>query len=139
MSVLPFLFSAIEKQYEKLPQDQKDAILKAGQFSQILKSSLSDGYAVIRIKESDALGITIEQVDTYTLALAKEMNIDITAPGQLIDKLQAKVSAGLTDSSWDSLWTTVSGQLAIVMGGGSLSWPTLALGLIEFVYRKYVK
>jgi hypothetical protein len=137
--LLPFLFDAVERAYDQLPQAQKDALVKSGQFGQIIKTELTAGYAAIVKAASDKLNLSPTEVDSLLLALAKEMSINTTAPSAVIDYLQAKVNAGLTDSGWDSLWTTVSGQLAIIVAGGSVSWPTLALGLIEFVYQKFIK
>lgn len=137
--LLPFLFTAAERMYDGLPQAQKEALLKSGQFGQVLKTELANGYAAVSAVATKQLGLTSAQVDALVTSLAAEMNIYITQPSDLIDILQAKVNAGMTDSSWDSLWTTVSGQLAIVLTGGTISWPVLALGLLEFVYQKLIK
>ncbi|ASU34431.1 hypothetical protein [Mucilaginibacter xinganensis] len=137
--LLPFLFNAVERAYDQLPQSEKDALVKSGQFGQIIKTELTNGYNAIVKVSADKLGLKPAEVDLLLTSLAKEMSINISKPSDIIDALQSKVNAGLTNSGWDSLWTTISGQLAIIVTGGSVSWPTLALGLIEFVYQKFIQ
>lgn len=137
--VFPFLFNAVERAYDGLTQAQKNALLLGGQFGQLLKTCLTEGYSALVDKAASELNLTQAQVDDLLTALAKKLNINISAPSELIDKLQAQVNAGMEDSSWDALWTTVSGQLAIIIGGGAINWPTLALGLLEFVYQKFIQ
>ena len=137
-SIFPFLFNAVERFFDKLPKDQQQALIQAGQFGQVIKKFLNDGYQAI-IDESEKLGIDSMTADKLLNDLGGKLGLTVKDGADLIDQLQAKVNAGLQDSAWDNLWTSVSGQLAIIIAGGTINWPTLALGLIEFVYRKFVQ
>ena len=137
--LFPFLFDAIEREFDKLPQSEKDALVQSGQFGQIIKTELHNGYDAIVTAASQKIGLDKATVDNLLTSLAAKFKIDVNAPNELVDKLQEQVNKGLDDSAWDALWTTVSGQLAVILGGGAVSWPTLALGLVEFVYNKFVK
>ena len=139
LSILPFLFSAVERFFEKLPDKSKDALLKAGQFSQILKQAYAEGYEAFVDRVASELGMNQDAIDELLLALAKKMNIDIDAPNELFDRLQALVDRGLEDSSWDALWSTVNGQLSIILSGGRFNWATLFMGVIQFVYEKFIR
>lgn len=138
MAIFPFLFSAIEREFNKLPKEEQDQLIQGGQFGQIIKTSLTDGYDAI-ITDAGKIGIDATTAENLLTALAKKMNISVTSGRDFIDKLQAQVNAGLEDSTWDALWTTVSGQLSIIIAGGTVSWPVLALGIIQFVYQKFVQ
>lgn len=136
--LFPFLFNAIEREFDKLPKSEQDQLIQSGQFGQIIKTELSNGYHAI-LTEATKIGIDGDTANSLLIALGGKIGITATTGSDVIDRLQTQVNAGLQDSSWDALWTTVSGQLAIIIGGGAISWPTLALGLIEFVYTKFVK
>lgn len=132
------MFSAAEKFWEQLPDKSKEALINAGQFGQLLKMGYAKGYDAFILKASNELGLSTDQVNEMLLALAKKLNIDINAPNQLFDKLQGIVDKGLEDSAWDNLWHSVSSQLAILFSGGRFNWSDLAMGLIEFVYKKFI-
>jgi hypothetical protein len=140
MHILPFLFDSVEKEFEKLPDDEKTNLIAAGQFGQIIKTELDKGYDAIVTEASTELGWTNEQTDTALDALATKLGVTdpVNKAKAVVDHLQAEVNKGLEDSSWDALWTVVSGQLSIILGGGKVSWPVVAMGVVEFVYRKYV-
>lgn len=136
--LFPFLFNAIEREWDNLPQVDKDALLKAGQFGQIVKLELSNGYDAIVKAAADELGMNIDQVNQLIVELEKKLNIDAHSPQDFIDKLQAYVNKGLEDSAWDNLFHSITSQLAIILSGGKFDWSTLALGLVQFVYEKFI-
>lgn len=137
--ILPFLFSAVEREFDKLPSDQKASLINQGQFGQIIKTELMNGYDAIVKVAADKLDYTEEQVSDLVTALAKKFGVPINAPNEFIDHLQNEVNDSMEDSAWDALWTNVSGQLMIIAGGGAISWPALAFGLIQFVYQRYIQ
>ncbi|QTE37462.1 hypothetical protein J3L18_30930 [Mucilaginibacter gossypii] len=137
-SIFPFLFNAVERFFDKLPKDQQQSLIQAGQFGQIIKKFLTEGYQAI-IDEAGKIGIDSMTADKLLNDLGGKLGLTVKDGADLIDQLQAKVNAGLQDSAWDNLWTSVSGQLSIIIAGGAINWPTLALGLVEFVYQKFIK
>lgn len=139
MDIFPFLFNAMERFYEQLPQESKNALLESGQFSEILKQMYTEGYDAFVTETSTKLGLTKETIDSLLLGLAKKLNIDIDAPNQLFDKLQALVNKGLEDSAWDNLWHSVASQLTIIISGGRFNWASLAMGIVQFVYEKFIQ
>ena len=57
MKVLPFLFSAIEREFDNLKQEDKDALIQAGKFGQIIKEELHNGYDAIIHAAATQLGL----------------------------------------------------------------------------------
>ena len=137
--ILPFLFNAVEKEFDNLPKGEQDALINEGQFGQIIKTEFSKGYAAVEALAVSKLGMTPDGVNTSLIALAKKLSIPATTGAEFITGLQAKVTTIVEDSEWDSFWHNVSGQLMIIAGGGTISWPTLAMGLIQLIYDKFVK
>ena len=136
--IFPFLRSAMEKFWDSLPEKTKEALIDAGQFGQILKAKYEEGYHAFVAAVSDKLGIDQATTDTMLLNLAGKLGIDIKAPEQLFDELQAKIDKILDDSGWDNLWHSVTGQLQIIFTGGRMNWAQLAMGVIQFVYEKFI-
>lgn len=99
MDIFPFLFKAVERYYDDLPQPAKDALLQSGKFAQILKQMYADGYDAFVQKVSAELGMSQDEIDMLLMSLAKKLSIDIDAPNQLFDKLQAAIDKGLEDSA----------------------------------------
>ena len=137
--ILPFLFNAVEKEFDNLPKGEQDALINEGQFGQIIKTEFSKGYAAVEALAVSKLGMTPDGVNTSLIALAKKLSIPATTGAEFITGLQSKVTTIVEDSEWDSFWHNVSGQLMIIAGGGTISWPTLAMGLIQLIYDKFVK
>lgn len=138
MKVLPFLFPAVKREFENLPKEQQNGLIQAGQFAQIIKDHLHDGYDAIIHAAATQLGITDQEANHILTELAKKLGVDTGTPEKLIDKLQSIVNKGLENSVWDNLWHSISGQLAIILSGGELDWGHVALGLIQFVYTEFV-
>lgn len=140
--IFPFLFDAIKREFDALPDDEQKALIQAGQFGQIIKTELNNGYHGIVTVAGQELGLQPEQVDQLLIDLAKKLNIDLVAltnkPEEFINKLQSLVNKGMEDSAWDNLWHSVSSQLAIIISGGKFNWAQLAIGLIQFVFEKFV-
>lgn len=137
--IFPFLRSAMEKFWDSLPDKTKEALIDAGQFGQILKTKYAEGYEAFIQAVADKLNIDKAAADKMLLDLAGKLGIDVNAPEQLFDELQAKVDKLLDDSAWDNLWHSVTGQLQIIFTGGRMNWAQLAMGVIQFVYEKFIK
>lgn len=137
--IFPFLRSAMEKFWDSLPDKTKEALIDAGQFGQILKTKYAEGYEAFIQAVADKLNIDKAAADKMLLDLAGKLGIDVNAPEQLFDELQAKVDKLLDDSAWDNLWHSVTGQLQIIFTGGRMNWAQLAMGVIQFVYERFIK
>lgn len=137
--IFPFLRNAMEKFWDTLPDKTKEALIDAGHFGQILKMKYAEGYEAFVTAISDKLGMDRTATDAMLMNLAGKLGIDIKSPEQLFDALQDKVNAILDDSAWDNLWHSVTGQLQIIFTGGRMNWAQLAMGVIQFVYDKFIK
>jgi len=133
------LLGDLESDFNDLPKDEQDALIKGGQFGEIVKQNFRNGYHAVLADASHVLGLSEAQADELLVALGKKLGINSQYGFATIDYLQSEFNKGLEDSSWDALWTTVSGQLQIILGGGKVNWVTVAIGLTEFVYQKFVK
>lgn len=137
--IFPFLRNAMEKFWDSLPDKTKEALIDAGQFGQILKMKYAEGYDAFVKAVAEKLGMDQAACDAMLLNLAGKLGIDVKAPEQLFDALQEKVNKILDDSAWDNLWHSVTGQLQIIFTGGRMNWAQLAMGVIQFVYDKFIK
>lgn len=135
------ILNDLEHRFNQLPDEEQKALIEGGQFGQLIKSGLDDGVEAIEKKAADLLGWTPEQIQTAWQGLASKLGLPGTSDfgNNVIDHLQSEVDSILEDSAWDALWTTVSGQLQIVLGGGKINWVIVASGFTEFVYVKFVK
>lgn len=139
MAILPFLFSAIEREWNKLPEKTKEVMIQSGQFGQLLKQYYKSGYdEFLKVIEKE-LGLSKETTDEMLRGLAKKMGWDIDAPAELFDRLQEKIDSILEDSTWDNLWTSIAGQLHLLFTEGRVNWGQLMMGLVQFVYEKFIK
>ncbi len=138
MTILPFLFSAIEREWKKLPEKTKEVMIESAKIGQLLKTSYKMGYDACVKLIAEQFGMTNEEVDKMLMTLANLMGFDINTPYEFFDRLELEAAKRVENSSWDSLWTTLQGQLHVIRTEGRMKWPQLAMGLIQFVFEKFI-
>ena len=136
---LPFLKNALERFFDSLPEQAKKALKDSGKIAQVLKETYASGYEAFLVAIKDALNLDKEETDKIIMDLAKKLNIDVNAPNEFFDKLQEHINKIKEDSAWDGLWNSVATQLSILLSGGRFDFKALALGIVQWVFEKFVQ
>jgi hypothetical protein len=134
---LSFWMTAAEKEFKKLPPDVQAALIEQGKFGQIVKKEYGRGVEAIKATAFNSLGMPPEVSGKILDELAAKFQL--SDAGEFVDHVRETISNELDNSAWDSLWTVVTGQLQIIATDGKLNWATLAIGLTEFVYQRFIK
>jgi hypothetical protein len=134
--LLPFLFSAAQKEYDKLNKESQTGLLHGLNIGQIIKENLdaaeTDIVNIIVAKtglDADEVGAALQEIgDHYGIT-----------DGSIITYLQTELKAAQNVLKWKGILNTFANIAAIVLSGGSLTWEKLAMGLLQFAYEKFVK
>ena len=135
--ILPFLFTAAEKQWDALTKEQQAAILNgSGGFAQIIKNNLDLGEVELKQLISEKTGLPLDVVNATFDAIAKELNV---SSDTVVVFIQASLKEAENTLNWNGLLTTIGSIAAIVLSGGSITWESLLMGLLQFAYKKFVQ
>lgn len=133
------LVSGAKSAFSELPKEQQDALIQGVNVSQIMKDGYTKGVDFV-LGEIDAkLHIPADTGKVLLQVALKDVGIDEADLQVGFDKLADKVQAGITDNHWNSLWQTVAKSAAQWLSIGSLNWVSLSMGLIEWVFFRFVK
>lgn len=136
--LFPALLDSAEREFKKLPAPVQAALIQQGRLGQIIKLYYPEGLQAILEAARQELQLEPEVTNGLLHNLARKFNLE--TPQELIDYLQTNTAeARLEDSAWDSLWTLISGQLQVIASNGQINWATVALGITEFIYRKFIR
>lgn len=133
------LVSGAKTAFSQLPKEQQDAIIQGVNISQILKDGYTKGVAFVLGEIEAKLNIP-EDVATILLQSAlKDIGIDEADLQTGFNKLKDRIQAGVTDTHYNSLWQTIASSAAQWLSTGSLGWVSLAMGLLEWAFQRFVK
>ncbi len=137
--ILPFLFKAAKREYDSLPQSEKDALQQGSGIFDIINTEVDKTPAEIRaliiakypnLDEAKMEAGLFEVAHTFNL-LVEDNNFD-----DLITKLKAFL-ATQEGSKWEGVIQSMANILTIVFS------PTTVFAkigmLMEYVYRKFIK
>ena len=137
--VLPFLKSAAEKSFKKLPKDQQQTLIKVSQMVEIIKQ-LGDGDINDALdKIFDITGFTANEVRAHLADYCEQHGYGVNKEAPIyqyflaIRQDQVNRSGNALKSLWSGMFSVIS---ATVSG---IDWQSLLMGLGEYVYRTYVK
>ncbi len=137
--IFPFLFSALQRAWGKLPKDQQDAIVNSGQIGQIIKTNLQTSGANILTFIVLETGLSTETVNELVIALAEKLGHFTKDAIAATEFLKTKLKTASSDEEWNGLLTIILNAGATLLSGGVLQWAQIALGLGEWAYQKFIK
>lgn len=136
--ILPFLFNAMQKAWDQLTQVQQSAITNSGLIGQLLKNNLTilgNDLVDLAVKET---GLPVDTVTATLLALAAKFGCTTTDLNTAVAYLQSKLSGAASDEEWNGLLTILLNAGGTLLSGGTLSWPSIAIGLGEWAYHNII-
>ncbi len=134
--LFPFLVKAAEKAFNNLEEAAKTAGINGSLFAQIIKENVDAAESDVEALLKSKLGLTDTQYTLLVEAIAAKYSVK---KENLILYLQTEFKTRTDDVLHSSLANEVFAAVAIVLSKGKLSWLTLAMGVGEFIYRKFVK
>jgi len=138
-SIIASIFNAAGKAFKTLPPDQQTGAINGSQISQIIKNGYAKGEAWVISEITSVTGLPADVATQTVLSIAKDAGVNTTSVQAYLDHIADKVQSGLTDSGWNALWQNVAKFAAIYLTQGKLSWASLSLGLLEYIFQTYVK
>jgi len=133
------LVSGAKTAFSQLPKEQQDAIIQGVNISQILKDGYTKGVDFVLGEIEAKLNIPADVAKILLQTALKDVGIDEADLQTGFNKLADKLQAGVTDTHWNSLWQTIASSAAQWLSTGSLNWVSLAMGLIEWAFQRFVK
>ena len=131
------LFKAAEKHIEDLDPETKKIGIDAAFFSQIIKENVEAAEADVNNLLKEKLHLTDEQLQGVFAIIRAKYNIPDAFT--VTKWLQIKFHDITDDILHNSLANELFSVYAIEMSDGKLNWITLAMGVGEVLYRKFVK
>lgn len=138
-AIFSSLFKSAKKDFNNLPPDQRDALIKGVNISQIIKDGYSKGEAYVVGEVSTLTGLDAPAATQLILSIATDAGVNTNSVQAYLDTLANKVQSGITDNGWNALFSDVAAFAASWLSTGSLNWASLAIGLVEFAYQHFVK
>lgn len=133
------LVSGAKSAFSELPKEQQDAIIQGVNISQILKDGYTKGVQFVLGEIEAKLNIPEDVATILLQSSLKDVGIDEADLQTGFNKLADQIQAGITDTHYNSLWQTIANSAAQWLSTGSLSWISLAMGLIEWAFQRFVK
>lgn len=133
--VLPFLRSAAEKAFKKLPKEQQDKLIAISKLVEVIKQAKgkSTGEMFQLIEKHTGLDADEATQAIIQYWLEKGIEVKDTNPFAMIwEDAQERTETGLK-----SLWAGISNIVSSVVA--EVDWQLLLMGVGEFVYRTFVK
>lgn len=133
--LLPFLMTAAEKAFKKLPKEKQGQLIAISKLVEVVKKSegLSTG-EIFKLIEKHT-GLDADTATQYLIQYLYEKGISVkdVSPFQLIwDDAIERTETGLK-----SLWSGISNIVSSTVA--EIDWELLLMGVGEFVYRSFVK
>jgi hypothetical protein len=139
IKLLPFLYSAAEKLWEKTPREQQEQAITTVAFTQSIKDYLTTTAPTVRNIIIANTKLPADVVDASLSALGTVNQLSDTSPLAVIEWAQKKASSGLTDLGWNQHWDNIAKALAVIISGNKIDWLSLMLGLVQIaleIFRK---
>jgi hypothetical protein len=133
------LFRSTKKAFNELPEDQKDAIIKGVNISELIKSGYTLGPEYLINAVATGCDVSKDVARGVIDHVLKSWGINSTDIQSGLDKLAERIEDGLTDDGWNGLWEVGAKAAASWLSTGRLNWITLGLGVLEFAYQKIFK
>ncbi len=137
--VLPFLRTAAEKAFKKLPKEKQDELKLISRIVQIVKIGWEDP----KINVDNTIkaimletGLTEADLFKYIAQYWKEKGITIGALKEGIAKIWQD-AATRSETGLKSLWSGLSNIVSSTVA--EIDWELLLMGVGEFVYRSFVR
>lgn len=135
--LFPFLVSAAEKTFKHLDDDVKESGINGSLFAQIIKDNVTAAQHDVEALIKDKLKLSDEAYKELADALRAEYKIP-DALGVIV-YLQNMVNDATSDILHNSKVQEIFSVAAAILSKGKLTWLTLAMGIGEYIYRKFVK
>jgi len=133
------LFNHTKDDFNNLPPDQQDAIIKGVNLSQIIKNGYAKGEQALLTEVSQSIGVPEDIAKAVILHVMHSLGINVTEVQAGLDRLAGRIERTVTDDGWNGLWESVAKFAASWLSTGKLNWVTLGLGVVEFAYQKVFK
>jgi hypothetical protein len=136
--LLPFLMDAAEKAYYTLPNDQQEAIKRASIIAQVVKHGFENKTPVeqIIVNLLQQLNVTRDTLNDIFTTYWQQKGQDVSGTTEGIQLLLADASLR-TETGLKSLWNGFVNVVSTVVA--NVDWSVLLLGVVEFVYKRFVK
>ena len=138
-AIFPFLFSALRREFDSRPEEDRMALINGSLFGQVLKDYSKQGYDAVVKAAFNVLGWPKETVDEVLMMLAQKKGVVIPSPERFIEWIHGQELFLLDNSAYDDFFSSLAGQVAIILSKEKLDWTVIAVGLLEFAYRHSVK
>lgn len=136
--VLPFLRSAAEKAFKKLPKEQQQQLIQVSKMVEIIKQMQGKSQDEIIQKITELLGIDKATIVNAVLAYYEQKGIaGFSLAGGTLFKPIWDDAKKRTETGLKSLWSGISNIVSSTIA--EIDWQLLLMGVGEFVYRSFVK
>lgn len=137
--LLPFLMSAAEKSFKKLPKEKQQTLINISKLVEIIKTMRGKSYESIVKTIYNQTGLTEQQATNYFVIYAREKGYDdgdIDSLNDVLlfmwDNIDKQGSTGIK-----GFFSDIVNTLGELVAG--IDWKALVLGISEVAFRKYVK
>jgi len=156
MQILPFLFSALRKAFDKKPHEQQMAMINGSMLAQVIRRHYDGGYLDIITAAQESLGWMPAETDKVLEELIRRRGWEVFSQADIAYCIAAILKTLPEQSTQDGFFSGIAGEIAMILAEWSqviiaknakdpseipdaLSWKDLSSGLLEFAYRRYVK
>ncbi len=134
--LLPFLYNAAERAFDDLEAEaQKDGI-NGSKIAQVIKNNLDADETTVTALIAQETGMDAVDVGAALQQIGEHYGI---TDGSIITYLQGELKKASGTLNWNGLVKTFGDIGAIVLSKGKITWETLALGVGQYIYDKYIK
>lgn len=136
--VLPFLRTAAEKAFKKLPKEHQEQLIQVSKMVEIIKQMQGKPQDEILQKITELLGVDKATIVNAILSYYEQKGISgfSLAGGTLFKPIWDDVKKR-TETGLNSLWSGISNLISSTVA--EIDWQLLLMGVGEFVYRTFVK
>ena len=134
--VLPFLRTAAEKAFKKLPKEKQDELIAISKMVEIIKQMHGKKQSEIISKITELLGIDEPTIVNYILSYYEQKGIVNFTVDNIFQPIWTDIYKS-TETGLKSLWSGISNIISSTVA--EIDWQLLLMGVGEFVYRTFVK
>lgn len=138
-AVLPFLRSAAEKAFKKLPKEKQEQLIKISQMVEVIKQMRGDSFESVVNKINEVTGIANIDIFVCLMGYLTQKGVEVKQ-GITLHELIVVIwndAEKRTETGLKSLWSGISNIVSSVVA--EIDWELLLMGVGEFVYRNFVK
>ncbi len=135
-AVLPFLRTAAEKAFKKLPKEKQDELIAISKMVEIIKQLKGKDTDEVFAKISELTGLDKASIVDALIAYYQQKGIVRFGIKDIFEPIWND-AAHRTETGLKSLWSGISNIISSTVA--EIDWQLLLMGVGEFVYRTFVK